>query len=245
VLDNIENEKKLHPDQPVFTHVMTTSNHRPYTYPSGRIDIPSGSGREGVVKYTDYALGRFIESARTRPWFRDTVFVITADHGASARGTAQIPLNKYLIPAFIYSPGNVEPSRVDRLMSQIDLAPTLLGLLDFNYFTKFLGRDVLNSPVESDRAFVANFQTLGYMKGQRIAVLQPKQQLDVYQIENGVYKPLFGGDETLSREARAFYQVASTMFRKSLYGDEEQRAPEARVAFGGHLKIIPPRQIKP
>ena len=232
VLRIIDGEKRAHPDTPVFAHVMTTSNHRPYTYPEGRIDIASGSGREGAVKYTDFAIGRFIEEARTRPWFRDTVFVITADHGASARGTEQIPLEKYLIPAFVYSPGNIAPERMDRLMSQIDIAPTLLGILRFSYFSKFMGRDLLHSPVESDRAFVANFQTLGFMKGGSIAILRPKRRVDVYRVENGTYKALAGGDARLVREASAFYQVAAKMFRNGLYGDEEQRPPEQRIAFG-------------
>src|SRR3546814_9533466 len=69
--------------QAFFAHVMTTSNHRPYTYPDGRIDIPSPGGREGAVKYTDYAIGRFIDEASTRAWFADTLFVIVADHDAS------------------------------------------------------------------------------------------------------------------------------------------------------------------
>ena len=242
VIETIDREKQAHPDQPVFTHVMTTSNHRPYTYPPGRIDIPSGSGRDGAVKYTDFALGQFIERARARPWFHETVFVITADHGASARGTAQIPLDKYLIPAFIYSPGNIKPERVDRLMSQIDIAPTLLGLLDFHYFSKFLGRDMLHSSPGADRAFVANFQTLGYMKGDAIAVLQPKRRTDVYRIEKGVYQPMPDGGESVLREARAFYQVASHLFRDGLYGDEAQRSPEERIALGGQPKVAAARE---
>lgn len=58
------------PRGPFYAHVMTTSNHRPFTYPEGRIDIPSRSGRDGGVKYTDYAIGRFIEQARVRPFSR-------------------------------------------------------------------------------------------------------------------------------------------------------------------------------
>src|SRR3954466_11340623 len=139
-------------EKPFFAHVMTTSNHRPYTYPDGRIDIASGTSREGAVKYTDYALGKFLQDARGRPWFDNTVFVITADHGANARGTSRIPVDKYLIPLFVYAPKHVPAGRVDRLMSQIDIPPTVLGLLDFRYYTKFFGRDVLRSPRETDRA---------------------------------------------------------------------------------------------
>ena len=209
---------------------MTTSNHRPYTYPSGRIDIPSGTGREGAVKYTDYAIGRLLERARTRPWFRDTVFVITADHGASARGTSQIPVDKYLIPVFVYAPAHVAPARIDRLMSQIDIAPTLLGLLDFRHYTKFLGRDVLRADPASDRAFVGNYQTLAYLKGGRMAVLQPKRRMEVLQTAGGAPVPAAAQDPALMREAISFYQVASHVFRNGLYLDEEQLIPEDRVA---------------
>jgi phosphoglycerol transferase MdoB-like AlkP superfamily enzyme len=233
-IEEIDREKAAHGGRPVFVHVMTTSNHRPYTYPAGRIDIPSGTGREGAVKYTDYAVGYLIERARSHSWFKDTVFVITADHGASARGTAQIPVDKYLIPVFVYSPAHIAPQRIDRLMSQIDIAPTLLGLLDFRYYSKFLGRDVLHSAPASDRAFVANFQTLAFMKGDRIAVLQPKRKVNVYRLEQGrSYMPL-PPDAALTDEAIAFYQLASHLFRNRLYLNEGQAAPENRA-------VIPPR----
>ena len=88
-----------HGRQAGFMHYcMTTSNHRPYDFPAGHIDMPSGSGREGAVKYTDWAIGHFIDEAKAHPWFRDTLFVITADHGANARGTSQIPVDKTASP---------------------------------------------------------------------------------------------------------------------------------------------------
>ena len=230
VIDEIDREKAAHPDRPVFVHALTTSNHRPYTYPPGRIDIPSGTSREGAVKYTDYAIGRFIDVARAKPWFDDTLFVITADHGASARGTSQIPLAKYAIPAFFYAPRHVAARRVDRLVSQIDIAPTLLGLLDFSYYSKFFGRDVLHSPPEGDRAFVANYQTLGYLRDQRMVVLQPKRKVEITRIAGAL--PGAGGesDATLVRQAIAFYQSASHVFGAGLQGDEEQTPPEQRIA---------------
>ena len=159
--------------------------------------------------------------------------MITADHGASARGTAQIPVDKYLIPVFVYAPAHIAPRRVDRLMSQIDIAPTLLGLLDFRYYTKFLGRDVLHSAPESDRAFVGNFQTLAYLKGDRMVVLQPKQRVEVRNLGGGGANAEL--DEKLRREAISFYQVASHVFRNGLYLDEEQLAPEQRAAAAAAL----------
>ena len=228
VLEEFDRELAAHPGRPLFAHVMTTSNHRPYTYPAGRIDIPPGTGRDGAVKYSDYALGRFLEQARERPWFKDTLFVITADHGANARGGAQIPVEKYRIPLFVYAPAHVAPRRVDRLMSQIDIAPTLLGLLDFDYYSKFLGRDLLHSPPGSDRAFVANYQTLGYLKGNQMVVLQPRRASEFRSLLGEARAAGAGDDAQLRREAIAFYQVASHLFRNGHYRDEEQVPPAAR-----------------
>jgi phosphoglycerol transferase MdoB-like AlkP superfamily enzyme len=226
VLDELDREHKA--GKPFFAHVMTTSNHRPYTYPAGRIDIPSGTSREGAVKYTDYALGKFLQDARSRPWFDNTVFVITADHGANARGTSRIPVDKYLIPVFVYAPNHVPRGRVDRLMSQIDIPPTLLGLLDFRYYTKFFGRDVLHSPPQTDRAFVANYQTLGYLKGDRMALLQPKRKAEVFRVDRDMNILEAVDDSKTLREAISFYSVASFVFRNGLYRDEEQTPFEER-----------------
>ena len=231
VITEIDRELHANPERPVFAHVMTTSNHRPYTYPAGRIDIPSGSGRDGAVKYTDYAIGKFLEQARARPWFDDTLFIITADHGANARGTHRIPVDKYLVPLFVYAPKHVQPARVDRLMSQIDIAPTTLGLLEFDYYTKFFGRDVLRASPESDRAFVANYQTLGYLRGDAMVVLHPKRKSETFRVDSAmnIVQPI--DDPGLLQEAIAFYSAASYVFRSGLYRDEEQTAPEHRAGL--------------
>jgi phosphoglycerol transferase MdoB-like AlkP superfamily enzyme len=231
VLDEIEREQKAQPERPFFVHVMTTSNHRPYTYPAARIDIPSGTGRDGAVKYTDYAIGQFLAKARAKPWFDDTLFVLTADHGANARGTTRIPVDKYLIPVMVYAPKHVAPRRVDRLMSQIDIPPTVLGLLDFDYYSKFFGRDVLSSPPESDRAFVANYQTLGYLARDRMVLLQPRRKSEAFRVDTqmSILGPV--DDRRAVREAISFYSIASHVFRTGLYRDEEQTPPERRAAL--------------
>jgi phosphoglycerol transferase MdoB-like AlkP superfamily enzyme len=231
VLAEVDRSLAERPERPVFAHVMTTSNHRPYTYPSGRIDIPSGTGRDGAVKYSDHAIGKLLEKARARPWFDDTLFVITADHGAHARGTARIPVDKYLIPLFVYSPKHVDPRREARLMSQIDIAPTVLGLLDFDYYSKFFGRDLLRSAPESDRAFVANYQTLGYLKGDRLVLLHPKRRSEAFRVDGDRNIVEAIRDPAALREAIAFYQAASHVFRKGLYRDEEQIPPEQRAGL--------------
>jgi membrane-anchored protein YejM (alkaline phosphatase superfamily) len=204
---------------------MTTSNHRPYSYPAGRIDIPSGTSRQGAVKYTDWAIGDFLRRAATHPWFRDTLFVLTADHGASARGTVSIPIEKYRIPLIVYAPAHVRRGRFDRLMSQIDVPPTLLGLLNASYTGKFFGHDVFRTPPAEDRAYVANYQTLGYLKAGRLVTLMPKRKVDVSAWPAGLgLDPGPGSftDEELRREAISGYESAAYVFRHGLYKDEER-----------------------
>lgn len=110
--------------QPFLLQLMTTSNHRPYTYPDGRIDIPSGNGRDGAVKYTDYAIGRFLEQARSKSWFDSTIFVFVADHTCGSAGKEDLPISNYQIPLLIYAPKLIEARESEQLASQIDLAPT-------------------------------------------------------------------------------------------------------------------------
>ena len=199
--------------KPFFAHVMTTSNHRPYTYPEGRIDIPSGTGREGAVKYTDWAIGRFLEEARSRPWFDDTVFVIVADHCAAARGKTELPPDRYHIPLIVYSPRHVQPGRFDYIVSQIDVPPTIAGLLNLSYRSKFFGQDALRMAPKHERAFIANFQTLGYLEGGRLVELRPQRRVRVLP---GVtpFAPDPASDDALVEEAVSQYEAASQAFRQ-------------------------------
>jgi phosphoglycerol transferase MdoB-like AlkP superfamily enzyme len=198
--------------RPFFVHVMTTSNHRPYTYPAGRIDIASGSGRDGAVKYTDWAIGRFVEDSRREPWFDETVFVFVADHQAASAGKTGLPVDRYRIPLIIYAPKHVRPSRVDRLMSQIDVAPTVLGLLNFSYRSRFLGWDIFQADPARDRAFISTYQEIGFVDGGRLVSLRPRRGATVTAVDVPA-DDLDDTDEELTREAIAWYQGAGLLFR--------------------------------
>ncbi|MEY2703278.1 MAG: hypothetical protein RLY43_1917, partial [Bacteroidota bacterium] len=168
--------------KPFFNHWMTVSNHRPFTYPEGKIDIPSDSkSRSGGVKYTDFALKQFFAMAEKQPWFKNTVFVIVADHCASSSGKTELPVDKYRIPAFIYAPGFIKPQQCHTLMSQIDLMPTAMSLLNFNYTSKFFGKNVF-SPLYQPRAFIATYQDLGYIKENHLTIISPVKKIKQFEI---------------------------------------------------------------
>ncbi|SIS94319.1 Phosphoglycerol transferase MdoB [Chryseobacterium ureilyticum] len=169
--------------KPFFNHWMTVSNHRPFTYPDGRIDIPgTAKSREGGVKYTDYSLKLFFDMAKKQDWYKNTVFVIVSDHCASSAGKTELPMDKYRIPAMIFSEGFIQPQKFDTLMSQIDLMPTLFGLLNFSYKSKFLGQDVFK-PEFQPKAYIATYQDLGLVKDNRLTIISPVKKAKQYSLE--------------------------------------------------------------
>ena len=200
--------------KPFFAQIMTTSNHRPYTYPSGRIDIPSPGGRDGGVKYTDYAIGKFIKDASKKPWFKDTLFVIVADHCASVAGKTRLPVAGYHIPLIFYAPALLKPALFTPVVSQIDIAPTLVEVLGKNGSAQFYGRSFFEPGPPPQRAFISNYQALGYMKDNILTVLLPKQGVESYQVDPKTLAttPTLVNAQ-LRDEAIAYYQTASKAFK--------------------------------
>ena len=160
------------------------------------------SGREGGVKYADYAIGKFLKDAKLKPWFKNTIFIFTADHTAGAAGAAEIELEDHHIPLFIYAPNFVNARRIDTPISQIDILPTLLGLLDFSYESRFYGQDALSPQYES-RFFVSNYQKVGYVKDNTAIILKPIKNFSILPQEVSEEQI-----QDLLQEAIAFYQTA-------------------------------------
>ena len=199
--------------QPFFQVVMTTSNHRPYTFPAGKIDLDQGT-RNAAVKYTDFALGKFLKEAKTKPWFSNTVFVVVADHCASSAGKWEININKHHIPAIIYNLKN-EPENINRLTSQIDLLPTLLGYLNWGYDTLFYGKDINQTKPGDERAFIANYRTLGFLKNGVFTQVNDRKGAIQFEVSddgksmNETQKP----NKNLINETISYYQTASERFK--------------------------------
>ncbi len=202
---------------PFFGHIMTVSNHRPFTFPKRKIALSSGkNSHAGSIKYTDYAIGKFIKEAQKHSWFSNTVFVFVAGCRTSTSETTEIHPNEYHIPAIIYAPGFIQPEKVTVLTSQIDLMPTLLGKLHFSYTSHFYGQDVFNSNYQP-RVFMSTYQKLGYLKDNTLTVLSPNQKTDQFTV--GVKGQMNKNDKknkTLSEEAIANYQTASYLIKNNL-----------------------------
>lgn len=194
---------------PFLMFLLTTSNHRPFTYPAGKIDIPSGESRAGAVKYTDYAIGTFLEKAQKEPWAKNTVFVIMADHSTEGRGQFNLEMSDFHIPLWIYAPHLLKPQRISRLGSQIDLLPSLIHLLNLKDDSPFYGKSLFDTNWKEERAFIGNYQYVGYYRNNTLTTLGPNQS-----IRNFSYDPITKVQKAQEKslyinEAISYYQSAS------------------------------------
>jgi phosphoglycerol transferase MdoB-like AlkP superfamily enzyme len=183
----------------------------------------------GGVKYTDYALRKFFAMAQKQAWFKNTVFVVLADHCASSSGKTELPMDKYRIPAFIYAPGFIPAKEVNTLMSQIDVMPTLFGKLNFNYQSKFYGQDIFQDNY-IPRAFVATYQDLGLIKDNVLTIISPVKQVKQFQLipqPNPKVKanfqlfyeekPMNKLNKDLVEQTIAYYQSAAYLLKNKKY----------------------------
>jgi phosphoglycerol transferase MdoB-like AlkP superfamily enzyme len=217
--------------RPFFSVLMTTSNHSPYTFPAGIPDVPpTGGGRVDGIRYADFALGEFMEKARTHSWYTDTLFVIVADHDARVYGREQIPLRHYRIPLLIIAPGKVQPRMIADATGQIDIAPTVMGLLGLPYQAPFYGQDVLHAPAGQPRPLFFNHDhDVGLLLGDHMAVLGLQRQIESYRVEADDSLTPIANNPQLTSLATAYFQTAFELFKNHLY-----QIPQETTQFAKH-----------
>jgi phosphoglycerol transferase MdoB-like AlkP superfamily enzyme len=213
--------------------VMTTSNHRPYSYPDGKIDIPSKTNRDGAVKYSDYAIGQLIKKAQKKKWFDQTIFLFVADHCAGSAGNIEVPIWRYQIPAIFYAPKIIRPKIYSQNASQIDIAPTLLGLMNLSYNSKFFGVDVLTNESKKNnfaRSFVGTYSDLGYLEDDNLYLLKLKKEQKFFKVEfkkfgydGSIERAVENYDEAMLNRQIQYYQVATYLFKNDKLKNFKQK----------------------
>lgn len=167
--------------EPFFTTLFSVSSHHPFKVPEKYTDVfPKGTRPlHQCIGYTDNGLRNFFATAKTMPWYENTVFVITADHSsASYYNESKTTMNKFGVPLIIYAPGDSTlVGRDEKLAQQIDIMPTVLNYLGYDKPYVAFGNDLLDQ--ESDR-FIIN-----YTNG-------------AYQIAKDDYVIYFNGKEVMS-----------------------------------------------
>jgi phosphoglycerol transferase MdoB-like AlkP superfamily enzyme len=210
---------------PIFLSMLTVSNHRPYTFPEGSVRRdPAMGDKENSAHYAAWAFTDFVERARSRPWFKNTIFVFVGDHGPRVAGAAQVPVERFRVPMLFYAPGHVQAGRNDTLGSSMDMAPTLLGLLGWSYDSPFFGVDLRHVPAGGGRVAMAHNYSVAYGKDGKVVVLGPQHDLAGYTMKPGPYPltPVAAPDPGLATHAIAATQTAHRMFYGHQYHELAQ-----------------------
>ena len=189
--------------EPFMTAVFTASSHHPYVIPEKyKAQYPE----EGIIihkciRYTDMAIGKFFEKASREPWFNNTIFVLTSDHtNLSDHAFYETDLGGFCSPIIIYEPGNAErqPEIQDKIAQQIDILPTIMGMLHYPKPYFGFGIDVLNTPAEDTWA-------VNYLNG-------------IYQYIKQGHVLQFDGTQT-----KAVYALSDSLMKQNLIGKVPQQ----------------------
>lgn len=200
--------------KPEFILAFSVSNHSPWEYPAGRITAEGEPDTvENTVRYADWALGQFFDVARTRPYWDDTVFLVVADHDARVYGSTDIPVERFHIPALILG-GSIAPRHDERLISQIDLPPTLLSLIGISSEHPMIGSDLtVRSPGRAIMQFGDNY---GYLQGDQLLVLRPNLEPQQYRWDPTGQEAV-ATDAALARKALGHVIWPSWAYRTRTY----------------------------
>lgn len=201
-----------------FVAVMfSSSNHSPFELPEGKIDFLPGKQKYGVenaVKYADFAIGRLFELAKKESYYKETVFVVVADHNVRVYGDDLVPVNMFHIPALIVANG-VKPQKFDSLSTQPDVLATALDLIGVNLTYPILGHSIF-SDNKKEVAFMMFNDNFALRDHEKVAIIQPNKEALTFTYKNERLTPTIS-DKELERDALAFVTVMDDMYSKKLY----------------------------
>jgi len=237
-----------HAQQPCLILAFSVSNHSPWEYPAGRIQ-PVGDPRSvsNTVRYADWAMGQFFNTAQASRYWDDTVFLVAADHDARVGGQAHVPLKHFHIPALILG-GGIAPGTDDRLVSQIDFPVTLLSLAGVSSQHPMIGHD-LTLAHGGGRAMMQYGDSYGYLQNDVLTVLQPRQSaVQLRWQAPDTYQPI-APDPVLTQRALAHALWPGLVYRQQRYTLPHLRLAlkQGASAFGqnANADACPPAQIHP
>ncbi|HEX5342561.1 MAG TPA: LTA synthase family protein [Duganella sp.] len=218
---SLERLKTLHASgKPFFSLIFSSSNHEPFQFPDGRIKLHDAEKQtvNNAVKYADYALGRFIAEAKKQDYWKDTVFLIVADHDNRVYGDSLVPVKKFHIPGLILG-ADVQPKRITTIASQVDLAPTLLSLLGVSSEHPMIGRDLVRDSDTPGRALIQFDNYFAWLEGSSATILRPGQAplAGQYDAATGVLTTGGVPEAQLVDKAMSHVVLPSLLYREQRY----------------------------
>jgi phosphoglycerol transferase MdoB-like AlkP superfamily enzyme len=211
-------------NKPFFSLIFTSSNHEPFEFPDGKIALhdPAKQSVNNAVKYADFALGRFIAEAKKQDYWKDTLFLIVADHDNRVYGNSLVPVKKFHIPGLLLG-ADIAPKRITTMASQIDLAPTLLSLMGITSEHPMIGRDLAADSSGTGRALLQFNDYFAYLEGKSATILRPGKGPLLAR-----YDPATGQVETVAdapSKAQVERAMAHVMLPSLLYREGRYRLP--------------------
>ena len=220
-------EKMSEMNEPFMTAVFTASSHHPYEVPSQYRDTYP---EEGIVihkciRYTDMAIGKFFETVSRKPWFQNTIFVLTSDHtNLSDHAEYQTDLGGFCSPIIIYEPGKT-PEVQDKIAQQIDILPTVMGMLNYPKPFFAFGIDLLHT--ESDDTWAVNYLNgiYQYVKHGHVLQFDGQKSVGLYSLDDRLMRQNLVGQrpeqQPMEQELKAIIQQYMERMNEDRLGCEE------------------------
>jgi phosphoglycerol transferase MdoB-like AlkP superfamily enzyme len=205
--------------------IFSTSNHTPFDFPEGKIDLIDGVEEKSVknaIKYADYAIGELIKRAKSSGYYDNTVFLIVADHNVRVYGDDEIPVNMFHIPGLILG-GGIKADLYEKISTQPDIIATTLDLVGANFTYPVLGHSIY-SDKKQELAFMQYNDDFALMLKDKVAVIRPGKQANTYIYDRNselklTDKHLIAAEhnEELKKDLLAFIVVMNHLYDKSLF----------------------------
>jgi phosphoglycerol transferase MdoB-like AlkP superfamily enzyme len=207
------------PDTPFFSVLFTTSNHSPWEYPDGRIELYDAEKAtvNNAVKYANHALGQYLDKASNSPYWHNTVFLVVSDHNSRVYGAEYVPVERFHIPGLIVG-GTISPKRFGRLARQIDLLPTMLSLIGVSGSHPAPGMDLTRPDLEQlpARTIMQYGDTQAYRENDRIVVLRKGGDARMYDYRDEEFREA-PQDPEIIRKAQALAAWPVRAYRERQY----------------------------
>lgn len=207
-------------NKPFFSLMFSTSNHEPFEFPDGRIDLyeqPKNTVHN-AMKYADFSIGKFFELAKKEAYFKNTIFVVIADHNTRTYGKNLVPVNKFHIPALIIAPNVEKGSTYDNLASQMDIPSTVLALSGITTKTPMPGRNLLKLPKGTKgRTIMLFHETYAFRVEDDIVILNPNAKPLQFKVKSDTELIPVALNEELAKDALAHIVASSNLYKKRVY----------------------------
>ena len=206
--------------KPFFSLMFSTSNHEPFEFPDGRIKLYEQPKKivHNAMKYADFSIGKFFELAKKEAYFKNTIFVVIADHNTRTYGKNLVPVNKFHIPALIIAPNVDKGSTYDNLASQMDIPTTVLALSGITTKTPMPGRNLLKLPKGiKGRTIMLFHETYAFRVEDDIVILNPNAKPLQFKVKSDTELIPVALNEELAKDALAHIVASSNLYKKRVY----------------------------